>query len=80
MQPCDHKGWEFVDKKIRRGGKIVLRVWCCARCRALIPPPRMSKSDRMVREFKGGLSRRQVAREFKVSVAQLDQAIRKRLR
>lgn len=46
----------------------------------LTPWPSKSKSDRMVRAFKEGLSRREVARKFKVTIAHLDQEIRKRLR
>ena len=79
VKRCNHKGFEVVWRKLRWRGKITRCVWRCAACRKFISAPRVSKSDRMVWAFKGGLSRRQVGRKFKVTVAQLDRAIRDRL-
>lgn len=80
MKTCDHKGYEYLHSKVRQNGRTIRRNWKCALCRMSILPPRQSKSERIVYAFKRGLSRRQVARKFRVKIARVDQAIRKALR
>ncbi len=61
-------------------GKSVLAIERRAAAFRRASRPRESRGTRMVRAFKSGMSRQQVARKFKVSIAQVDRAIKKRLR
>ena len=63
-----HKGYEF---------KADLRRWKCSKCRKFIKTP--TDKD-LVNAFKSGLSRKQVARRYGVSVRKVDEAIRKYVR
>ena len=65
---------------VRRKGKIVRRMWKCAYCRKdLKGPLRETKDQRIVREFRGGLSMVGLARKYGMTSERVQVVIRKAL-
>ncbi len=77
---CSHRGFEYVHRKVRRNGKIVRLLWRCAFCRKRLKGrPRENKNQRIVREFRGGLSVVGLARKHGVTMKRVEAAFREAL-